>query len=81
MIIFLNFNLSFNQSSLLNMKQKHKLFLSFLTYPVHTKPHYDIKLTYELSLGHHELIMRFCVDWVSFNKLSLHNRKQNQIIS
>ena len=33
-------------------------------YQVYTKPHYHHLLTsYELFLGHHELMMRFCVDW------------------
>ena len=31
---------------------------------VYTTPHHDLMMTsYELILGHHELIMRFCVDW------------------
>ena len=32
--------------------------------PVYTKPRYDLMLTsYELFLGHFELMIRFCVDW------------------
>ena len=36
------------------------------SFPFFTKPNHDLMLTsYQLFLGHHELMKRYCVDWVT----------------